>query len=300
MPAPRPPGASKSNPSAGTGYTNPFKKIKVTAQRIDQGVDYSGSGPLVAMAPGTIVNTSNSGWPGGAFIVIHVDSGIYQGKYIYYAEDISPSVHNGQHVTTGQVIGNLHGGMEIGFAAPPGSGESMARSMGQVQGGTGSGEHPTAFGKLMSDLIHSLGGPPGLTGGMSISGKVPADWPAGSVGGTGSDTALGTGNTLSLVTSALNPFTWLGDIVNTITGTKGTTIGDIGTAIAGITNDLAGFTHFVGALFHPQLWLRVGSFIAGILAFLGGLFLVRKALGFGGQSGAGISSGGMSKMLRRA
>jgi hypothetical protein len=62
------PGASqlvgKSN-----GYVNPLAGAVLTPKRIDQGVDYAGSGTLTAIGDATItvLATSDTGWP-GAFI----------------------------------------------------------------------------------------------------------------------------------------------------------------------------------------------------------------------------------------
>src|SRR6478672_4362880 len=65
---------SKSGGSA--GYVNPFSQISnLTPLRIDMGVDYSGSGPVLALGSGTVFNTSGPGWPGGGFIGITLDSG---------------------------------------------------------------------------------------------------------------------------------------------------------------------------------------------------------------------------------
>lgn len=141
----------------------------LTSGRIDMGVDYAGSGPLYAMGSGTIVNVYNSGWPGGKFIALKLDSG----QFMYYAENIIPKVTVGQRVSPGQIIGQAVGTypyIEIGWAAPPGSGTTMAAASGEDAAGLAKGDpgfYPTAYGVSMSDLIKSLGGPPG-----SINGPV--------------------------------------------------------------------------------------------------------------------------------
>src|SRR4029077_8083014 len=110
------------------GYRNPLRNIKgLTPERIDMGVDYAGAGPIFAIGPGVIVNTTNSGWPGGAFISERLEGGQYSGKYWYAAENIQPRVHVGQHVDSNTVIGiliNASPHMETGWAAPPGTGET--------------------------------------------------------------------------------------------------------------------------------------------------------------------------------
>jgi hypothetical protein len=144
------------------------------------GVDYGGRGNLYALGDGVIVNVNNVGWPGGRFLCIHLSNGLY----VYYAEDLTPYVKVGQKVTAGQRIAFATGGsagVEIGWAAPPGKGITMAAATGQNAKGLAAGDpgrYPTAFGVSMSNLIASLGGPPGTASGP-IQGKVPANYPAG-------------------------------------------------------------------------------------------------------------------------
>ena len=47
-----------------TGYVNPFAHAQVNASRIDQGVDYGGSGPIDALGPGRVVmvSSTDTGW----------------------------------------------------------------------------------------------------------------------------------------------------------------------------------------------------------------------------------------------
>jgi len=143
------------------------------------GVDYTGSGPLYAIGSGVIVNTTNSGWPGGTFIGLKLDQPIGGQQYVYYAENIAPNVRTGQRVNSGDVIGHARGSypfIELGFAAAPGTGQTMAAATGQDATGLRSGDpgkFPTGFGVAMSDLIKSLGGPAGITTGPT-QGSVPA------------------------------------------------------------------------------------------------------------------------------
>lgn len=142
------------------------------------GVDYTGSGPLYAMGSGEIVNVYNSGWPGGKFIGLHLDSG----QYMYYAENLNPNVVKGQRVTKGQLVGTAVGTypyVEVGWASPPGTGETMAAASGQAAKGGDPGQFTTGFGKDMSDLIKSLGGPAGIQTPGGIRGSVPAGFDPG-------------------------------------------------------------------------------------------------------------------------
>jgi murein DD-endopeptidase MepM/ murein hydrolase activator NlpD len=148
------------------GYVNPLAHASVTPERIDQGVDYGGTGPLSAIGTGriTYVGTSNTGWP-GAFIEFRLSAGPDAGRYVFYAEGIEPAhgLHVGQRVRAGQTVATLtgsSGGIEIGWGAGVGT-ETYAMKVGQWQPGMDDGNTPTAAGRSFSALIASLGGPPG-------------------------------------------------------------------------------------------------------------------------------------------
>ncbi len=156
-------GKSGSGPG---GYVNPLAKANVTSERIDQGVDYSGSGPLEAIGDGkvTYVGTTNTGWP-GAYIEYRLSDGPDSGRYVYYAEDVTPAqgLHVGQKVNAGQVIATIYNGssgIEIGWGAGVGT-ESYAMQHGQWGGSDDANSVATPAGKNFSALIASLGGPPG-------------------------------------------------------------------------------------------------------------------------------------------
>lgn len=153
-------------------FVNPIGR-GLSGERVDMGVDYGGHGSLYAMGSGVITSIRNSGWPGNTFIGLHLDSG----QYMYYAEDIMPHVSVGQRVQAGQLVGTATGGssgIEVGWAAPPGTGQTMAAQAGQAATSGDPGAHPTAYGVSMSNLIKSLGGPPGKISG-SITGGIPAN-----------------------------------------------------------------------------------------------------------------------------
>lgn len=153
-------------------FVNPIGR-GLRSERVDMGVDYGGHGSLYAMGSGVITSIRNSGWPGNTFIGLHLDSG----QYMYYAEDIMPHVSVGQRVQAGQLVGTATGGgsgIEVGWAAPPGTGQTMAAKAGQAATSGDPGEHPTAYGVSMSNLIKSLGGPPGIISGP-VTGGIPAN-----------------------------------------------------------------------------------------------------------------------------
>jgi len=150
--------------SAASQYKNPIGS-GLTPQRVDMGVDYGGTGPLYALGNGTITNLYNSGWPDGTFIGLHLSDG----SYVYYAESITPEVQVGQTVSAGHLLGYATGGgIEVGWAARPGTGQTMADLTGQDQAGLAQGDpgyYPTGYGVNFSNLIQSLGGPPGIIDG---------------------------------------------------------------------------------------------------------------------------------------
>lgn len=167
--------ATAGGPISIKGLHNPLGPGLIPG-RVDQGVDYSGSGPLYAVGNGTITNVYNSGWPGGTYINLQLDNG----RNVYYAENISPQVRVNQKVQAGDIVGWAKGAypyIEIGWSAS-GNGTTMAASYGQIKAGQAAGDpgaFPTAFGVSFNNLIKALGGRPGSISG-NVQGKVPAGW----------------------------------------------------------------------------------------------------------------------------
>jgi murein DD-endopeptidase MepM/ murein hydrolase activator NlpD len=180
-PPPPPPVPTKTSggspPVIGTGgYADPLRAVSgISPERIDQGVDYSGYGPIYAIGDGTILSTVNGGWPGGTFIAYQLTSGPAQGLVVYAAEDINPDVSVGESVTANTVIGQIYegpSGIETGWADGSALGESMAASYGQFDG-----SNSTAFGANFSALLESLGGPGGIMQNDPATGSLPSNWP---------------------------------------------------------------------------------------------------------------------------
>ena len=155
-------------PAVGSvGYVNPLAAARVTAERIDQGVDYAGSGTLTAIGAGTIteVATDGTGWP-GAFIEYQLLGGVDAGCYVYYAEGVTPvaGLHVGEAVHAGQPIATLvphwSSGIEIGWGAGSGT-KAYAALLGEWNAAYDTDNDPTAVGRSFSALIAGLGGPPG-------------------------------------------------------------------------------------------------------------------------------------------
>ncbi len=165
-----------ANPAPGT-YANPLRDIgALNPERIDQGVDYSGYGPIFAIGDGVVLSTVNSGWPGGTFISYRLTDGPAQGLVVYAGEDILPQVSPGQTVTAGTQIGTMYegpDGIETGWADPSGDGVSMANDYGQF-----SGNDSTAFGANFSNFLQSVGAPGGVLQNSPPTGSLPPGWPS--------------------------------------------------------------------------------------------------------------------------
>jgi hypothetical protein len=139
---------------------NPLAHARVKPERIDQGVDYFGTGYLTAIGWARIirVETRNTGWP-GAFIEYRLLHGRRAGRHVYYAEGVRPArgIYVGRLVRPGRAVAHLiagwSSGIEIGWAAGIGT-ETLAAKFHQYT-------YPTAWGRDFSAFIASLGGPPG-------------------------------------------------------------------------------------------------------------------------------------------
>jgi murein DD-endopeptidase MepM/ murein hydrolase activator NlpD len=170
---PPPPQGPPTSPGA---YGNPLRAISsLNPERIDQGVDFSGFGPIYAIGNGVVLSTVNGGWPGGTFIAYRLTDGPAAGLVVFAAEDIQPMVQIGQSVSANTVIGQVYEGptgIETGWAAQSANGDTMARTYGQYHGG-----NSTAFGYNFSRLLQALGAPGGVLQNNPPTGSVPAGWP---------------------------------------------------------------------------------------------------------------------------
>jgi hypothetical protein len=158
-----------SGPVTDTGYVNPFAHAQITPSRIDQGVDYSGTGPIDALGPGRVVlvSTTDTGWGNGnGWISYQLTAGTYTGDYIYVAEGITPTVTQGELVSAGEQIGAFNGhSIEIGFALGQ---DDLALAHTVYHEGA-----DTAAGRTMNTLLTSLGAPAGHQDPTSCGGPCP-------------------------------------------------------------------------------------------------------------------------------
>jgi hypothetical protein len=172
-------------------YVNPVRAISgLTPRRIDLGVDYAGSGPVLAIGNGvvTMATDSDSGpsscwaiscWPGGGIVVYRLSDGPFAGKYTYVAEHITVNVRPGQRVTAGQQIATLYPGYpwsEFGWAAGPGP-EALGMADGHQCPCSDPGDWSTIDGRTMNDLLVGLGAPSGLFQSQPNQ-SMPRGWPS--------------------------------------------------------------------------------------------------------------------------
>lgn len=226
-------------------YANPFRDVQgLTPERVDMGVDYSGSGPVYALGPGVITEADNA-WAGGVgdvgpgtFIVERLTAGPAAGHYAYVAENITPEVRPGQKVDTHTVIGQMTGqgaGIETGWAAGPSGGTTAAMAAGQAATGGDPGAWPTAYGDSYSKLLHSLGAPAG-----TMSGTPHGDLPS-----------------------------WLGWIKNIpIIGGVEKGASDTAQALGTIADAISRIEHGIEWFLIPSHWVRIFSGLFGT-AFIG-------------------------------
>ena len=162
-------------------YLNPLRNVsELVPERIDQGVDFSGSGPVYALGDGVDHQRERGlpGWEGG-WITYQLTDGPDAGLVVYLAEDVTPTVQVGQHVTPSTVIGDMYeggGGIETGWAQPSAlSAESQLPEAGAVGG---FGPFPTMVGLNFDELLISLGVPAAPNRYQPASGLLPSNYPA--------------------------------------------------------------------------------------------------------------------------
>jgi len=160
-------------------YANPLKDANVTAERIDMGVDYAGTGHFSAIAKGVVTEATNytTGWtsahPGGYVEYRITQEGPLHGVHVYHSEGVSTRHKVGDELHAGDWVCRLRPGWptgtESGFAAGNGGEATWAA----VYGGGYSEGQLTRAGLAFSRLVQHLGGPGGL-----VEGRAPVgEWP---------------------------------------------------------------------------------------------------------------------------
>jgi murein DD-endopeptidase MepM/ murein hydrolase activator NlpD len=163
-------------------YRNPLRDISgLIPERIDMGADFGGSGPVYPLGDAVITNATadSAGWPGGGWITYQLTGGPAAGLMVFVAEDVTPAVQVGQHVSSSTVIASMFAGgdgIETGWAQPDGfSAESQLAVAGGI---SGYGPFPTLIGLNFEELLQSLGVPAGNNRSAPAYGILPANYPA--------------------------------------------------------------------------------------------------------------------------
>jgi hypothetical protein len=165
------------------GYLNPLRAVSgLIPERIDQGVDFGGSGPVYALGDAVITNAADgysTGWPGGGWITYQLTDGPDAGLMVYLAEDVTPAVQVGQHVSSSTVIANMFAGadgIETGWAQP--TGLNAESELPQAGGIGANGPFPTRIGVNFEELLQSLGVPAAPNSTQPAYGLLPDNYPA--------------------------------------------------------------------------------------------------------------------------
>jgi len=170
--------ASATGTTSATGYKNPLRDVAgLSPERVDQGVDYAGTGPVYSLGDAIVISvaTTNSGWPGlgtncangappcnGAFIKYKLTDGPAAGDYVYFAEDCRPTVTAGDNITSSTVICNMYEGgtnIETGWTTAAAGTQALASAQYQAGGGN---SYATSAGQNFSALLTLLGAPAGI------------------------------------------------------------------------------------------------------------------------------------------
>jgi hypothetical protein len=169
-------------------YVNPMRAIRsLRRERIDMGVDYGGSGPLLALGRGrvTVVGDHASPcrgitcWVGGGAVIYRLLEGPFAGKSVFIAENITPVVRVGQILRAGQRIAILHPAqpnMETGWAARR-QPQPLAIADGHDCPCGDPGGWSTIEGRNFNKLLVRLGAPSGYLQTAVPQQRMPRGWP---------------------------------------------------------------------------------------------------------------------------
>ena len=106
-------------PKAASSYVNPFAlSTNVVTGRVDQGVDFTGQGPIVAIGDAIVLRTGAPGWPEEGGVLYQLLDGPLRGEVIFVYEGVDATVQPGQKVKAGEQIATFRpgGSIETGFA----------------------------------------------------------------------------------------------------------------------------------------------------------------------------------------
>ena len=109
--------------AAGSTSTYQYPFLNAVQGRVDQGVDFTGVGPILAIGRARVIKTGAPGWPVGGGVLYQLLDGPRAGQFIFVNEGVTATVHAGQTVAAGQQIATFLPGssIEIGFADSAGT-----------------------------------------------------------------------------------------------------------------------------------------------------------------------------------
>jgi murein DD-endopeptidase MepM/ murein hydrolase activator NlpD len=111
-------------PAAASSYVNPFAlSTGLVTGRIDQGVDFVGTGPIVAIGDAKVLRVGAPGWPEEGGVLYQLLDGPLKGETVFVYEGVDATVQAGQTVKAGQQIATFRpgGSIETGFADAAGT-----------------------------------------------------------------------------------------------------------------------------------------------------------------------------------
>ncbi|MDX6610668.1 MAG: hypothetical protein QOF85_2593 [Solirubrobacterales bacterium] len=111
-------------PAAAANYVNPFGlSTNLVTGRIDQGVDFTGTGAIVAIGDAKVLQVGAPGWPEEGGVLYQLLDGPLKGETIFVYEGIDATVQPGQTVKAGEQIATFRpgGSIEIGLADAAGT-----------------------------------------------------------------------------------------------------------------------------------------------------------------------------------
>lgn len=211
------PTSSSAPPPARALYVNPLAHARVRGERVDQGVDYAGTGYLVAIADGEVTESipDGSGWENEGYLEYKITQpGELEGAYIYYAEGITPVVKKHEKIRAGSRVADLRSymphGIELGFAAGVGQESYYGYHDGKYDEVSS-----TRPGIAFNNLVVRLGGPSGIVS-RDVTGKFPEYMQSGEPAPTVSkEPSSGvTGNPLGGGVFMSGQFDWPGSVLS--------------------------------------------------------------------------------------
>jgi hypothetical protein len=149
-------------PAFENAYVSPF--VNATTGRIDQGVDFTGVGPIAAVGDARILATGAPGWPEGGGVLYQLVDGPQAGSVIFVYEGVQATVKAGEEVSAGEQIATFvpGGSIEMGFA----DGNGVPLSHAEYTEGK-----ETYWGRRMAVFLSGLGGASSL----SLQGSLSPD-----------------------------------------------------------------------------------------------------------------------------